>query len=152
MALDFDFAKVVEQSRDNPIFYIQYAHARICSVMRHAKNIWPDCDVELLNADLSLLNHEAELDMLKILSQWPKQVEVAALVREPHRLANFLYDVAGEFHSLWNKGKDNVELRFIDVDNKNVTLSRLALLKGIANVLQSGLILFNIKPLEELRA
>lgn len=152
MALDFDFAKVVEQSRDNPIFYIQYAHARICSVMRHAQSQWPTAVKHIPQADLTLLQGEAELDMIKVLAQWPKQVEVAALVREPHRLANYLYDLAGAFHALWNKGRDNTHLRFIDPENENLTCARLALLKGVASVLQSGLTLFNITPLEELRA
>jgi arginyl-tRNA synthetase len=152
MALDFDFAKVVEQNRDNPIFYIQYAHARICSVMRHAQSQWPTAVKRILQADLTLLHDEAELDMIKVLAQWPKQVEIAALAREPHRLAHYLYDLAGAFHALWNKGRESTHLRFIDPANENLTSARLALLKGVANVLQSGLTLLNITPLEELRA
>lgn len=152
MSIDFDFAKVIEQSRDNPIFYIQYAHARICSVMKHALSIFPNLQEAMSSADHSLLQDESELDTIKFLAQWPRQVEVAAICREPHRLTNFLYDLAGEFHSLWNKGKENTHLRFIDPNNTEITKSRLALLKGVANVIKSGLTLFNIEALEELRA
>lgn len=150
MSLDFDFQKVIEQSRDNPIFYIQYAHARIHSVLRHASDIWPQLDLKA--ADLTLLIDHSEFEIIKLLSSWPRHIEVATQTREPHRLANFLYDLAGAFHALWNKGKENTALRFIDAQQPDVTLARLALLQATAFVIASGLTLFGITPVKELRS
>ncbi|MBY0280932.1 MAG: arginine--tRNA ligase [Alphaproteobacteria bacterium] len=152
MPIDFDFAKVVEHSKDNPIFYIQYAHARICSVLRHVETVFPNIkqDIEE-NAQIELLTDESELAMIKLLANWPRQVEVAALVREPHRLANFLYDLASQFHALWNKGKDNTHLRFIDPDQKELTKARITLISAVAIVISSGLTLFGITPVQEMR-
>jgi arginyl-tRNA synthetase len=152
MSIDFDFAKVVEQTKDNPIFYIQYAHARICSVLRHTQTIFPSINPDYLeSAHIELLTDESELAMIKLIANWPRQIEVAALVREPHRLANFLYDLASQFHALWNKGKDNTHLRFIDPNQEELTKARLALIKCVAMVISSGLLLFGITPVQEMR-
>lgn len=152
MAIDFDFVKVIEHSKDNPIFYIQYAHARICSVIKHVQTIFPGIGQKLdEGSSIELLTDESELAMIKLLASWPRQVEVAASVREPHRLANFLYDLASEFHSLWNKGKDNAHLRFIDPNQEDVTKARIALISAVAIVISSGLTLFGITPLQEMR-
>ncbi len=150
MQIDFDFAKVLEQSRDNPVFYIQYAHARICSVLRHGRTIFPETS-DLSSANLALLNDPCEIEMIKILSNWPRQVEVSAVNREPHRITNYLYDVASAFHALWNKGKDNSQLRFIEPDNMEITMARQALIKGVLIVLANGLHLFGITPVQEMR-
>lgn len=152
MLMDFDFAKVIEQSKDNPVFYVQYAHARCHSVMRHAKsvieNFEQECDLE--SADLTLLNDESELAVIKILAQFPQQVKIAALMREPHRLAHYSSDVAGAFHALWNKGKENTELRFIDTENKKLTFTRILLIKAIVIVLANCFNLFGVTPIEEM--
>jgi arginyl-tRNA synthetase len=152
MPIDFDFAKVIEQSRDNPIFYIQYAHARIQSVLRHSREVFPTINLSALKeANLSLLTDEHELSMIKILTNWPSQVEGAAQVREPHRLANFLYEVASNFHALWNKGKDNTHLRFIEPQQPEQTQARLALITATANVIAGGLNILGITPVQEMR-
>jgi len=151
MGIDFDFAKVVEQTRDNPVFYVQYAHARACSVLRHGLALLPGCLDDLSKINVTLLTDGPELEMIKLLASWPRQVEVAALVREPHRIAYFLQDVAAAFHVLWNKGKDHTHLRFINPENPAATIARLALVKGMATVIASGLDLFGIAPLEEMR-
>jgi arginyl-tRNA synthetase len=152
MPIDFDFAKVLEQSRDNPIFYIQYAHARICSVLRHAQSLFPHMDLEKLkDANLERLTEDAEFAMIKIISEWPKQVETAALCREPHRIATYLYDVASEFHALWNKGKEKTQLRFIHVEDEAETCAKLALILAVQNVIASGLLVFGITPTQEMR-
>jgi arginyl-tRNA synthetase len=149
MTMDFDFAKVVEQTKDNPVFYVQYAHARSCSVLRHGQELIGCHD--LASGDTSPLTDEAELAMIKILTQFPKQIEVAALAREPHRVAHYLYEVASTFHALWNKGKDHVELRFIDPQNEKGTLARLALVQSVARVIAEGLTVLGVIPLEEMR-
>lgn len=149
MTIDFDFAKVIEQSKDNPVFYVQYAHARCHSVLRHGKEVFGG--LSFVNTDMSPLTDDAELAMIKVLTQLPKQIEVAAMAREPHRVANYLYDVAATFHALWNKGKDHVELRFIDPANKEGTMARLALVQSVANVIAEGLIVLGVTPVEEMR-
>lgn len=148
MTIDFDFKKVIEQSKDNPLFYIQYAHARIHSVLRHATQTFSK---ELTTDSLECLADEAELSLIKILIQWPRVVMSAAQHLEPHRITNYLYDVAGFFHSLWNKGKDNTQLRFIDENTPSQTAARLTLLKATACILAEGLNLLSIKPVEEMR-
>ncbi len=152
MPLDFDFQKVIEQNRDNPIFYIQYAHARIRSVLRHSQEVFPLLNsINLSKVPLDILTDESELSMIKILANWPRQVEVAAQTREPHRVANFLYDVAATFHGLWNKGKDQMHLRFIDPNDPRQTQARLALITATAYVITSGLKILGITPVEEMR-
>lgn len=152
--MDFDLEKAVEQSRDNPVFYVQYAHARCHSVFRNAADILDTAELEqksLLKADLSLLDDDAEIEMIRILANWPKTVEAAAEAHEPHRIAFYLNDVAAQFHSLWNKGKDDVRLRFIDEQDLAATSARLALVKAVATVIASGLQVIGVTPLEELR-
>lgn len=151
--LDFDLDKVKEQSKDNPVFYVQYAHARICSVIRNIdenhKNI-----IELTSGNanelMSYLKSDEERKMILKLSEWPRVVELSALHLEPHRIAYYLQELAAEFHSLWNKGKDNTHLRFIDADQPELTAARVVLLKAIQSVIGSGLSLFNITPAEEM--
>lgn len=145
--MDFDLDKSVEQSRDNPVFYVQYAHARCCSVLRNA-SIDED---QLATVDVSLLDDPAELEVIKELANWPRVVEAAADAHEPHRVAFYLNDVASAFHGLWNKGKDNTRLRFISDDDPDGTIARLALVTGVATVIASGLGVMGVKPLEELR-
>ncbi len=149
--IDFDFAKVLEKSKDNPIFYVQYAHARICSVMRHAETLWEDLDVSIARADVSTLSDPAELGLIKILAQYPKIIEVAAHLHEPHRVAYYLYDVASCFHSLWNKGKENARLRFIDESEREGSLARLTLLKATQQIIAAGLKIYKIDPVQEMR-
>ncbi len=152
--LDFDLAKVIEQSRDNPVFYVQYAHARGRSVFRNAKEAMPSLATDpasLAAADLGLLTDEAELGLVKKLAQWPRLVEAAAEFHEPHRVAFYLYDLASSFHSLWNKGKDAPHLRFIIEDNPKFTMSRLSLVSGLVGVLASGLAILGVRAAEEMR-
>ncbi|MEN3973656.1 arginine--tRNA ligase [Emcibacter sp. SYSU 3D8] len=152
--LDFDFAKVVEQSRDNPVFYVQYAHARICSVYRMAASSMPDLDLAgdaLRRADLSALSDEAELALMKVLADWPRAVEAAALAHEPHRIAFYLYDLAASFHSYWNRGNEDPALRFIQADNPSLTTARLALVQAVALTIASGLGVLGVTPAEEMR-
>jgi arginyl-tRNA synthetase len=148
MIIDFDFTQVVEQSKDNPLFYIQYAHARIHSVLRHAAEVFKEIDQ---NPSLESLGDEAELNLIKCLIQWPRVVASAAHHLEPHRIANYLYDLAGMFHSLWNKGKENTQLRFIDEKSPTQTADRLALLKSTALIIAEGFDLLGITPVEEMR-
>jgi arginyl-tRNA synthetase len=149
MVMDFDFAKVVEQTKDNPIFYVQYAHARCHSVLRHGREAFGEID--LLNTHISLLTDENELAMIKVLAMLPQQMKIAAALREPHRIANYVYEVAATFHALWNKGKDQVELRFIDQQNKELTAARLSLIQATINVIANCFHLFGVTPLEEMR-
>lgn len=152
--LDFDFAKVIEQSKDNPVYYVQYAHARTCSIRRHITAVFPDLNLKSQviahDADLDLLTTAEDIAMIKTLAQWPRQVEVAAEAREPHRLAYFLYEIAGVFHGLWTKGKDDAELRFIYPEDKAKTYAKFALVQGVGNVIASGLKVFGVHPVEEM--
>lgn len=149
--LDFDFEKVKEQSKDNPVFYVQYAHARVYSVLRQAESQLGQIDeVQLQNADFSCLNSENETALIQVLASWPRCVEGAVIHREPHRIGGYLYELAAEFHALWNQGKDDATLRFI-VDDTNVTMARLALLKAVATVIASGLNLYGVEPVKEMR-
>lgn len=152
--MDFDLDKALEQSRDNPVFYVQYAHARCHSVLRNALDVLKESDLaaeKLANADMSILADPAELDVIRMLANWPKTVEAAAEAHEPHRVAFYLNDLAALFHGLWNKGKDNVRLRFIDEEDVDATRARLALVVGVATVIASGLKVIGVTPLEELR-
>jgi len=147
--LEFDFAKVVEQSRDNMVWYVQYAHARTQSVLRHAESELGA--VPLVEADLGTLVDPAELALIRLLAGWPRIVEAAAEAHEPHRVAFYLYDVAAGFHSLWNKGKDDATLRFIVARDLTTTLARLALVKAVGLVITSGLAVFAVEPMMEMR-
>ncbi len=152
--LDFDLAKVIEQSRDNPVFYVQYAHARGRSIFRNAAEAMPSLDLKadaLAKADLAQLSDEGELLLIKKLAQWPRLVEQAALFHEPHRVAFYLYDLASEFHSQWNRGKDASHLRFIIEDNPSLTIARLSLVQGLVGVLASGLAILGVRAAEEMR-
>jgi arginyl-tRNA synthetase len=150
--IDFDFARVVETSMDNPLFYIQYAYARICSVFRHYESIFGELRTEdLKSCGKSTLSDEAELSLLKELSFWPDRVKSAALAIEPHRITTNLFGIAQSFHALWNKGKANAELRFVSPDDKNETLSRLSLLESTRIVLEDGLGIMGVTPMREMR-
>ncbi len=151
--LDFDFQKVTEQSRDNPVFYVQYAHARICSVLRNAKDEMGAviCDAAIKAAPLERLDDEAELALVKRMAQWPRIVEQAAVNHEPHRIAFYLYDLAGDFHALWNRGKELPYLRFINTKDTELTLARIALTGSAASVLASGLGMLGVEAVEEMR-
>ncbi|MCW8836234.1 MAG: arginine--tRNA ligase [Rhodospirillales bacterium] len=152
--LDFDLAKVLEQSKDNPVFYVQYAHARIHSVLRHASEQFPGIGQdghELAKARLDRLTDPAELGLIKQMSVWPRIVESAAEAHEPHRVAFFLNDLASHFHALWNKGKDDTSLRFLVEGDEELTRARLALLRGAGTVIASGLDVLGVKPVEEMR-
>lgn len=137
--LDFDFSKVTDTSHDNPVFYIQYAYARACSVFRQAEESLGKKALALEDADGRLLSSPAEKDLLKKITQWPRLLEQAAIHEEPHRVVYFLHEVASLFHSLWNKGKENTTLRFIREDDRHHTLARLMLVKAMQHVLRSGL-------------
>lgn len=151
--MEFDLEKALEQSRDNPVFYVHYAHARCRSVMRNAAEQLGDKEIApeaLAGAALSLLTDTAELGVIKVMAAWPRMVENAAEVHEPHRVAYYLNDLATLFHALWNKGNDDARLRFFQSDNEGLTLARLALVQGVATVIASGLQVFGVSPVEEL--
>jgi arginyl-tRNA synthetase len=153
-ALDFDLAKVIEQSRENPVFYVQYAHARCRSVIRNAREALPGLDLEPASLDraaLDRLTDEGERKLVKRIAQWPRLAEAAALSHEPHRVAYFLHELAGELHSHWNRGNDLPHLRFIIRDDPELTLARLTLVYGLATVLASGLAVLGVGALEEMR-
>jgi arginyl-tRNA synthetase len=153
-ALDFDLAKVLEQSKDNPVFYVQYAHARCCSVFRQAAEAFPRLSLEpraLGAADFGALSDEAELAVIRSLAQYPRVIEAAAASHEPHRIAFFLYDLASLFHSLWNKGKDVPALRFVNQGNPDLTSARLALVYAVRSVIASGLAILGVTAPEEMR-
>lgn len=152
--LDFDFARVLEQSRDNPVFYVQYAHARCCSVFRNVERDMPRLDVSrdaLQSAELSCLAHPEELALIRLMASWPRQVEQAAEAAEPHRLSFYLYDLASAFHAFWTRGRDAEELRFIHPDDPELTKARLALVDGVRTVIRSGLDVLGVTPVEEMR-
>jgi arginyl-tRNA synthetase len=151
--LEFDFAKVTEQSKDNPVFYVQYAHARAASVMRHAAELFPDAELSieaLAAAPLDRLADPHELALIRLLSGWPRTVENAAEAHEPHRIAFYLQEVAAEFHLLWTKGKDDATLRFLVAADPDLTRARLALVRAVALVIASGLAVFGVEPVEEM--
>jgi arginyl-tRNA synthetase len=148
--LDFDLVKVKEQSKDNPVFYVQYGHARICSVMRHARDEGIDTG-NLVGAELAPLVHGEELALIKQLSLWPRVVESAAEAHEPHRIATYLHELASAFHSLWNLGRDDPSRRFLIADDVALTRARLALIEGVRQVIAAGLGIFGVEPAEEMR-
>ncbi len=152
--LDFDLARVREQSKDNPVFYVQYAHARIRSVMRNAAEAFSEADLSpagLAEADLARLSDSAELDLVKQIARWPRTVEAAALAHEPHRIAFYLHDLAAAFHGLWNRGNEDLSLRFIIGEDAALTVARLALLEAARTVIASGLAILGVEPAEEMR-
>jgi arginyl-tRNA synthetase len=151
--LEFDFAKVTEQSKDNPVFYVQYAHARAASVMRHAAEQIPAAqlsDAALVQAPLDRLADPLELALIRLLASWPRIVEAAAEAHEPHRIAFFLQEVAAQFHLLWTKGKDEATLRFLVGGDPELTRARLALVRSVALVIASGLRVFGVDPVDEM--
>ena len=150
--LDFDFDKVLEQSRENPVFYVQYAHARVCSVLRRASEagIAVD-DARLQAADLTLLSHPSELAVAKKLAEWPRLIEIAARTNEPHRVAFFLYELASELHALWNKGNDEPSLRFVQEDDPGTSQAKIALARAVSVVISAGLAILGVTPAEEMR-
>ena len=152
--LDFDLKQVLEQTKDNPVFYVQYAHARAASVMRHAAAEFGEDKlniVVLLQSDLKCLTDPAELGLIRQLANWPRTVEAAAEAHEPHRIAFYLNDLAAGFHALWNRGKEDAALRFILADDPTRTWARLALVMGVKTVIASGLAVFGVEPVEEMR-
>ena len=149
--LDFDFSRALEQSKDNPVFYVQYAHARICSIIRKSQKLgWAVDDQSLANADLSVNTHHAELSLIKKISEWPRLVETATRTNEPHRVCFYLYDLAGEFHSLWSRGNQLQELRFIQ-ENKETSFAKIALARSVAIVISAGLGILGVVPSSEMR-
>lgn len=152
-AMDFDFAQVKEQTRDNPVFYVQYAHARACSIFRNAEKDLPTLDTSeatLKSAEVELLSSPADLELIRALAQWPRTVTQAALAHEPHRVAFYLYEVAGAFHGFWAKGKEDVGLRFVNADNPKLTSARLALVGAVRQVLVNGLRILGVSAPAEL--
>ncbi|WP_300514835.1 DALR anticodon-binding domain-containing protein, partial [Aliiroseovarius sp.] len=150
--LDFDFARVLEQSRENPVFYVQYAHARVCSVLRKAgeAGIAAD-DATLTAADLASVSHEAELAVARKIGEWPRLVEIAARTHEPHRIAFYLYDLASEFHGLYHMGKSNPGLMFVQEGDPVATAAKIALPRAVAVVISAGLGILGVTPAEEMR-
>ncbi len=153
--LDFDFDLVKQKSRENPVFYVQYAHARICSVLRNASQAGLDqaalSDADLAAVDVSYLQDPAELGLIRSLANYPRLLASAADAREPHRVAFYLQDLAAQFHALWNLGKERTELRFIQAEDMAGSLARLALLRATAVTLACGLDVIGVEPEEEMR-
>ncbi|MBB3134119.1 arginyl-tRNA synthetase [Rhizobium pisi] len=151
--LDFDFAKVTEQSKDNPVFYVQYAHARCMSVFRQAREAFPDLEVspEDLAKAVAGIRDPAELQLVAKLAEFPRVVEAAAQSQEPHRIAFYLYDLASSFHAHWNKGKDQTDLRFVNDKNRESSIARLGLVYAVASVLKSGLAITGTAAPDEMR-
>ena len=156
--LDFDLAKVIEQSKENPVFYVQYGHARGHSVFRNAREVVPDLPEETVaraaflgGAAVERLTDPAELDLLRRLAAYPRMIEAAAVAHEPHRIAFYLYDLASEFHALWTRGRDLPYLRFIINNDAEITKARLALVQGVVSVLASGLAILGVHAPDEMR-
>ncbi len=151
--LDFDFAKVTEQSKDNPVFYVQYAHARCMSVFRQAKEAFPDLDVspEVLAKAVAEISDPAELQLVAKAAEFPRLVESAAQSQEPHRIVFYLYDLASSFHAHWSKGKEQIDLRFINDKNRESSIARLGLVYAVASVLKAGLAIAGTAAPDEMR-
>ena len=151
VSMDFDFRKAIEQSRDNPVFYVQYAYARSHSIMRLFGRTFRNRSIPTARSvNLELLDSD-DMPLIKILVDWPRQILMAAQKREPHRIVFFLLEVAAVFHSFWNQGKDNSLLRFVIPDDFAKTCARLTLLKATQNVMETAFAIIGITPLEELR-
>jgi len=152
VALDFDFAKVLEQSKDNPVFYVQYANARIGSVLRKSAEAGMAIDdASLARADMGLLAHPAELQLIQKIAEWPRMIEIAARSNEPHRVAFYLYELASEFHALWNKGNDVPELRFVQAGNTATGQAKVALVRATGVAISAGLAILGVTPVDEMR-
>lgn len=150
--LDFDFDKVLDQSRENPVYYVQYAHARGCSVIRRAVELEIDvCDKILATTELSSIQHESELVVVKKLGEWPRLIENAARTNEPHRIAFYLYELSSDLHTLWNRGNEIPSLRFLQEDDKATTAAKIALVRAVCIVISAGLGILGVKPVEEMR-
>jgi arginyl-tRNA synthetase len=152
--LEFDLARVIEQSKDNPVFYVQYAHARCQSVLRQARAALPGVDLSeagLAAANLDLLEDAGEQGLIKLIAQYPRVIEQAAQAHEPHRLAFYLHDLASALHSHWNKGKDFPQLRFVNEEKRDLSRARLALVKSLTSVLASGLVILGVSAPNEMR-
>ena len=152
--MDFDLDAVLAQTRENPVFYVQYAHARCRSVLRAAAESFgaeATAPAALATAPLDSLGADSEMALIRRLASWPRTVEAAALAYEPHRIAFYLYDLAGDFHMLWNRGRDEATLRFLQADRPVETMARLALVEATATVIRSGLAVLGVVPVEEMR-
>lgn len=152
--LDFDLAKVIEQSKDNAVFYVQYAHARAQSVLRQARAAFPDLGVkpaDIVLAPLDLLSDEGEKALARIIAQYPRIIEAAAAAHEPHRVAFYLHELSSAFHSHWNRGKDYPQLRFVNANERELTSARVALVVSLIIVLGSGLSLLGVSAPDEMR-
>ncbi|MBC7585137.1 MAG: arginine--tRNA ligase, partial [Tardiphaga sp.] len=156
--LDFDLAKVREQSKDNPVFYVQYGHARGHSIFRNAREMLADLPEEtearvayLKDAPVERLDDAAELGLARQLALYPRMIESAALAHEPHRIAFYLYDLASAFHALWTRGRDMPHLRFIITNDAELTKARLALVQSVVSVLASGLAVLGVTAPDEMR-
>ncbi|MEM9851871.1 MAG: DALR anticodon-binding domain-containing protein, partial [Pseudomonadota bacterium] len=149
--LDFDFEKVLDQSKDNPVFYVQYASARIHSVVRRAEDAGLDVSLsQLKGSDPSRLSHAAEMGLIRKMAEWPRLLELAARNHEPHRVAFYLYDLAAEYHGLHNLGKSQPELRFVQPDDVDATLAKIALIQAVSVVLAAGLGILGVTPAKEM--
>ena len=152
--LDFDLARVIDKSKDNPVFYVQYAHARGRSALRQAVAAFPDFDsspAALAKANLNLLVDDGEIGLIRLTAQFPRLIDAAAAAHEPHRLAFYLHDLASSLHSHWNKGKDQPQLRFVNDKDKELTCARLALVVAVTNALAAGLAVLGVHAPEEMR-
>ena len=152
--LEFDVNKVKEESKDNPVFYVQYAHARCCSVLREAKKYFNNSEISLKNIkknNLNLINDSYELDLIKFIGKWPKIIEEASINQEPHRIPFYLQALSSKFHSLWNYGKQNTNLRFINSKDKHLTFARLGMIYSLKIILSNGLNILGVKPLEVMK-
>jgi len=151
--LDFDFDLVTQQTRENPVFYVQYAHARTCSAFRNAAREVADLDVSLdalKSADLTKLSHPAELALLKVMGQFPRAIEAAAIAHEPHRVAFYVHELAGAFNAFWTKGKEEPQLRFVNHEDRTITLARLAMVNAVRQILRNGLSILGVSAPDEL--
>jgi arginyl-tRNA synthetase len=151
-SLDFDFDKVLEQSKDNPVFYVQYANARVCSALRKASEAGIDVtDTILAAADMSQISDPAQLGVARKLAEWPRLIEIAARTNEPHRVAFYLYELAGELHGLYHQGKENDDLRFVEEGNPSATQAKMALARAVSVVISAGLGILGVEPAQEMR-